>query len=91
MVQCSHFCFGSFNTHTLAVRREKLCLKFAKDCVRNDKLHDMFPESRKSHLMDMRQNYKFVVKKARTERLQRSAAKVTEQRCFGEKGDSETT
>ena len=33
----------------------------------------MFPESRKSHLMDMRQNYKFVVKKARTERLQRSA------------------
>ena len=33
----------------------------------------MFPKSRKSHLMDMRQNYKFVVKKARTERLQRSA------------------
>ena len=58
---------------TLAVRREKLCLKFAKDCVRNEKLHDMFPKSRKSHLMDMRQNYKFVVKKARTERLQRSA------------------
>ena len=58
---------------TLAVRREKLCLKFAKDCVRNDKLHDMFPKSRKSHLMDIRQNSKFVVKKARTERLQRSA------------------
>ena len=33
----------------------------------------MFPKSRKSHLMDMRQNYMFVVKKARTERLQRSA------------------
>ena len=56
----------------MAVRREKLCLKFAKDCVRNEKLHDM-SHLRKSHLMDMRQNYKFVVKKARTERLQRSA------------------
>ena len=33
----------------------------------------MFPKSRKSHLMDIRQNSKFVVKKARTERLQRSA------------------
>ena len=58
---------------TLAVRREKLCLKFAKDCVRHEKLHDMFPKNRKLHLMDMRQNYEFVVKKARTERLQRSA------------------
>ena len=58
---------------TLAVRREKLCLKFAKACVRNEKLHDMFPKNRKSHLMDMRQGYKFVIKKARTERLQRSA------------------
>ena len=58
---------------TLAIRREKLCLKFAKDCVRNEKLHDMFPKNKKFHLMDMRSSYKFVVKKAKTERLQRSA------------------
>ena len=58
---------------TLAVRREKLCLKFAKDCVRHEKLHDMVPRNKKFHLMDMRKNDKFVVKKAKTERLQRSA------------------
>ena len=58
---------------TLSIRREKLCLKFAKDCVRNEKLHDMFPKNKKFHLMDMRSSYKFVVKKAKTERLQRSA------------------
>ena len=33
----------------------------------------MFPKQRNSHNMDMRQNDKFVIKRARTERLQRSA------------------
>ena len=33
----------------------------------------MFPKQRYSHNMDMRQNDKFVIKRARTERLKRSA------------------
>ena len=58
---------------TLEERREKLCLKFAKACVRHEKLSDMFPKQKNGHHMDMRHNDKFIVKKARTERLQRSA------------------
>ena len=48
---------------SLEMRREKLCLKFAKSCLRNEK----------DHAMDRRKNEKFVIRKARTERLQRSA------------------
>ena len=58
---------------TLEVRREKLCLKFAKACLKNEKLFDMFPKSTKSHSMNMRENQMFVVKRSRTERLHRSA------------------
>ena len=72
---------------TLEVRREKLCLKFAKACLKNDKLFNMFPKSTKSHSMNMRENKMFEVKKARTERLHRSAV-VTMQRLLN-KDDSD--
>ena len=39
---------------TLEIRREKLCLKFAKECTRNEKLKDMFPLSFNDHNMDKR-------------------------------------
>ena len=58
---------------SLEMRREKLCLKFAKACLKNEKLSDMFPKNKKDHAMDKRQNEKFVIRNARTERLQRSA------------------
>ena len=58
---------------SLEMRREKLCLKFAKACLRNEKLADMFPINKKDHAMDRKKNEKFVIRKARTERLQRSA------------------
>ena len=58
---------------SLEMRREKLCLKFAKSCLRNEKVADMFPMNKKDHAMGRRQNEKFVIRKARTERLQRSA------------------
>ena len=57
----------------LEQRREKLCLKFAKACVRHDKLSDMFPESNKMHLMDKREKEVYCVKRAKTERLRKSA------------------
>ena len=58
---------------SLEMRREKLCLKFAKACLKNEKLYDMFPKKKKDHAMDRRQNEKYLIRKARTERLQRSA------------------
>ena len=57
----------------LTERREELCLKFAKKCLRNNKVKDMFPLSEKPHLMDLRNSEKYVVKHANTERLKKSA------------------
>ena len=58
---------------SLEVRRENLCLKFAKVCVRNEKLSDIFPRNFKNHLMEKREREVFYVKKAKTERLKKSA------------------
>ncbi len=58
---------------TLEMRREKLCLKFAKACVNNQKLSDMFPRAKKNHLMEKRKKEVFLVKLAKTERLKKSA------------------
>ena len=58
---------------SLEMRREKLCLKFAKACLKNEKVADMYPINKKDHAMNKRQNEKFVIRKTRTERLQRSA------------------
>ncbi len=58
---------------SLEKRREWPCLTFAKACLRNEKLSDMFPRNKRSHSMSMRQDEKFLIRKARTERLQKSA------------------
>ena len=58
---------------SLEERREKLCLKFAKQCLRHEKLKDMFPQRVSHHLMDKRNAPKFVVTKALTERYRRSS------------------
>ena len=56
---------------SLEQRREKLCLKFAKACVRHDKLSDMFPKSKKEHVMHKRGEDVFFVKMAKTERYKK--------------------
>ena len=58
---------------SLEARRENLCLKFAKACVKNEKLSDLFPRNKINHLMEKRSKEIFYVKKARTERLRKSA------------------
>ena len=58
---------------SLEMRRQNLCLKFAKQCTRNEKLRDMFPKNKKHHNMEKRSGEKFVVRKAFTERYRRSA------------------
>ena len=56
---------------SLEKRREKLCLKFAKASLKNEKLIDMFPRKKKGHMMSMGQDERFLIRKAKTERLQK--------------------
>ena len=58
---------------TLEMRRENLCLKFAKACVSNEKLSDMFPRTRKDRSMEKRKKEVFLVKRTKTERLRKTA------------------
>ena len=59
---------------SLKERREKGCLKFAKQCLKNEKLKSLFPNRKvKNHVMEKRNGQKFVVTKALTERCRRSS------------------
>ena len=53
----------------LKERREKLCLKFATRCLKNDKAKNMFPLHSKSHEMGTRNGEKLKVQHANTIRL----------------------
>ena len=54
-------------------RREKLCLTFAKNCTKNEKVKDIFPLKKKRHQMKKRKEKKFQTFKANTNRYKRSA------------------
>ena len=58
---------------TLEKRREILCLKFAKKCLKNEKLKNLFPMSKKKHEMKKRNIRKYETRKIRTSRFQGSA------------------
>ena len=58
---------------TLDERREKLCLKFAKRCLRNEKTIKNFPENSKNHVMKTRKQEKYQVQYANTKRFKESA------------------
>ena len=57
---------------TLDERRESLCLKFAKRCIKNEKATNMFPLNKKKHLMNTRNIEKYKVEHANTERFKTS-------------------
>ena len=61
------------NLETLEMRRERLCLKFAKDSMKNNKFTDIIKESEKLHSMQMRQENEYKVTHANTERLKNSS------------------
>ena len=56
---------------TLKARRTKLCLNFAKKCVKNDSISWMFPPNLSN--VETRNQEKYQVTKAKTERLLKSA------------------
>ena len=60
------------NLDYLSIRREKLCLNFAKKCLKHEKTRDMFPlNSTLDH--DIRRKQKYHVQFAHTNRLRDSA------------------
>ena len=56
----------------LCERRENLCLKYAKKCIKHPKMKDLFPLRKKKHGMITRNQEIFQVEDAHTKRLQDS-------------------
>ena len=61
------------NMDTLDERRKKICLKFAKNCLKNEKVKNMFPQNESKHGMTLRRRNRFKVNKLRTQRYKKSA------------------
>ena len=68
--QCSRDLFGLV---TLEERREQMCLKFAKQCLKLEKMNQFFPRNHKSHVMEVRGTEFYKVVKSQTERFRKSA------------------
>ncbi len=50
-----------------------ICRKFAKQCLKLDKMKQFFPRNKNSHAMEVRSSEFFEVSKFHTERFKRSA------------------
>ena len=61
------------NLDSLHSRRQFLCEKFAKSGIKHKKLDDLFPENDTKTKMETRNQEKFVVQFANTERLKKSS------------------
>ena len=61
------------NIDNLQERRKKICLKFAKNCLKNDKVKDLFPKNDQPIKMNLRNQRKYKIKKIRTERYKKSS------------------
>ena len=57
---------------SLEDRREFLCLQYAKNNLKNEKINYLFPKNTKIHQMDTRNKEIFNVNNANTARLQQS-------------------
>jgi hypothetical protein len=58
---------------TLETRRDFLCLKFAKNCLNNEKMKALFPLNKTKHHMKKRKVLQFLLKRIKTKRWNRSA------------------
>ena len=61
------------NMESLEKRREILCLRFARNCLKNEKVKKLFPLKNSDHKMTKRKEEKFKMKNIKTKRLQVSA------------------
>ena len=62
----------TLDLQNLAERRELLCLNFAKNCLKNEKMRKYFPKNLKKHQMKTRNQEEFKIGTGRTERLKKS-------------------
>ena len=60
------------NLKTLNERRKELCLKFAKRCLENEKVKDMFQKKSSLHPMKKRKQEKYKQRRIKTERYRKS-------------------
>ena len=60
------------NLDSLETRRQELCLNFALKCVKSQKSQNLFPLRVKEHAMEVRDEEKYFVQHAKTERLKNS-------------------
>ena len=58
---------------TLKNRRELLCIRFAKNCLKNQKMKNMFPLKKNKHTMKKRYERKYQTRKIKTTRLKKSS------------------
>ena len=58
---------------SLHARRERLCLKFAKKCLKIENLKKLFPLREVKHEMKKRNTEKYLIKHINTERYMKSA------------------
>ena len=58
---------------TLEERRKMLCLRFAKGCLKNEKVKDVFPRKVNNHKMKKRKAERYKVNRASTKRYKISA------------------
>ena len=58
---------------TLDKRRDQMCLKFAKQCLKLDKMRGLFPRRKSDHLMEKRNPDYFDTVVTHTERFRKSA------------------
>ena len=63
----------TLNIESLYNRREKLCLSFAKKCLKVENMKKLFPLKQKKHSMMKRKNEKYLLNNVNTERYKRSA------------------
>ena len=58
---------------SLFERREKLCLKIAKKCLKNENFRKLFPLRKTSHVMERRKTEKYLISNMNTEIYKKSA------------------
>ena len=63
----------TLNIQSLDTRRTNLCLRFAKNCLKNEKMKDLFPVKKYALKMKIRRQKKFRTKKYRTARMKKSS------------------
>ena len=58
---------------TLDTRRDRLCMSFAKKCIKLNNMKALFPTLNRKHDMETRLNMKYVINKARSQKYKFSA------------------